>query len=95
MGGLEDGFATIDAWMGRDSGFNQRMREALTPDEFSLLEREAVRHKRPDERGHPRDGAVASRVSGDSRDPKDARRAATGCAERVHFDAIRPEFWVT
>jgi hypothetical protein len=38
----EDGFATIDAWIGRDSGFNHDLREALTPDEFSLLEREAV-----------------------------------------------------
>jgi hypothetical protein len=38
----EDGFATIDAWMGRDSGFNHDLREALTPDEFALLEREAV-----------------------------------------------------
>jgi hypothetical protein len=38
----EDGFATIDAWIGRDSGFNHDLREALTPDEFSVLEREAV-----------------------------------------------------
>jgi len=38
----EDGFATIDAWIGRDSGFNHDLRETLTPAEFSLLEREAV-----------------------------------------------------
>ena len=31
----EDGFTTIDAWIGRDSGFNHDLREALTPDEFS------------------------------------------------------------
>lgn len=72
----EDGFATIDAWMGRDSGFNHELREALTPDEFSVLEREAVAQAtrradaireteqlRPDlAKVDPKDAAAANRL---------------------------------
>lgn len=38
----EMGFNTVDGWIGRDSGFTHDLREALTADELSLLEREAV-----------------------------------------------------
>jgi hypothetical protein len=38
----EDGFTTLALWIGRDSGFNHDLREALSPGEFSRLEREAV-----------------------------------------------------
>jgi hypothetical protein len=38
----EDGFMTIDGWIGRDSGFTHDLREALTSDEYSLLERESA-----------------------------------------------------
>jgi len=72
----EDGFTTIDAWMGRDSGFNHELREVLTPDEFSLLEREAVAQAtrraeaireteelRPDlAKVDPKDAAAANRL---------------------------------
>jgi hypothetical protein len=77
----EDGFATIDAWIGRDSGFNHDLREALTPDEFSVLEREAV--------GQTTRRAEAIRETQQLRpelttlDPKDAA-AVSKLRDRIH-----------
>jgi len=77
----EDGFGTIDAWIGRDSGFNHELREALTPDEFSLLEREAV--AQTTRRAEAIRETEQLRPELATLDPKDAS-AANKLRDRVH-----------
>ncbi len=38
----EDGFSTWASWSGRDNGFTHDLREALTPAELAVLDREAA-----------------------------------------------------
>jgi len=77
----EDGFATIDAWIGRDSGFNHDLREALTPDEFSALEREAA--AQATRRAEAIRETQPLRPELTTIDPKDAAAAAR-LRDRIH-----------
>jgi hypothetical protein len=41
----EYSFTLINQWQGRDNGFTHDLREAVTPEEFALLEKEGTAHK--------------------------------------------------
>lgn len=77
----EDGFTTLDLWAGRDSGFNHDLREALSADEFSHLEREAVAQAA--RRAEAIRETELLRPGMASMDPKDAS-AAKKLLDRIH-----------
>ena len=77
----EDGFTTLDLWAGRDSGFNHDLREALSADEFSHLEREAVAQAA--RRAEAIRETELLRPDMASMDPKDAS-AAKKLLDRIH-----------
>ena len=77
----ESGFTTLDLWIGRDSGFNHDLREALSPDEFSRLEREA--EAQAARRAEAIRETELLRPDLASMDPKDASAAKT-LLDRIH-----------
>jgi hypothetical protein len=71
----QQGFTILAGWRGKDSGFNHELREALSKEEFDVLEREALAQ------GHRTEQATKEaeplRALYDTRDPNDQQLAAT------------------
>jgi hypothetical protein len=71
----EYSFTLINQWQGRDNGFTHDLREAITPEEFALLEKEGTAHKLREARRASLGAKLMEKYPYETTDPKVVDRA--------------------